>query len=65
MCSVVKDARPLPQVRTLIQAHDALVDERPSRDAPAKEWRAYYLRSARVYAEVAEIDRGHHHEALY
>ncbi|MFZ2116286.1 MAG: AMED_5909 family protein [Pseudonocardiaceae bacterium] len=26
---------------------------------------AYYQRSAGWYAEVAEIDRGHHHEALY
>ncbi|WP_374058963.1 AMED_5909 family protein [Saccharomonospora sp. NB11] len=24
-----------------------------------------HLRSARVYAEVAEIDRAHHHEARY
>jgi hypothetical protein len=27
--------------------------------------RAYHLRSAAVYARVAEIDRGHHHEAIY
>ncbi|WP_252365208.1 AMED_5909 family protein [Saccharomonospora piscinae] len=55
----------VPQVRTLMQAHNALVAERPGLQAPAAAWRAYYLRSARVYAEVAEIDRGHHHEALY
>ncbi len=54
-----------PQVRTLMQAHDLLVAERPSSDASVQAWRAYYRRSARVYAEVAEIDRGHHHEALY
>jgi hypothetical protein len=26
---------------------------------------AYHQQSAAVYAEVAEIDRGHHHEALF
>lgn len=29
------------------------------------EWLAYHQRSAALYAEVAEIDRGHHHEALF
>ncbi len=28
-------------------------------------WQAYYHRSAVLYAEIAEIDRAHHHEALY
>ncbi|WP_232212848.1 AMED_5909 family protein [Saccharomonospora saliphila] len=62
---MAEDVGPVPQVRTLMQAHEALVAERPELNAPAKTWRRYYLRSARVYAEVAEIDRGHHHEALY
>ncbi|MCA1696997.1 MAG: hypothetical protein LC749_21015, partial [Actinobacteria bacterium] len=30
-----------------------------------EQWFAYYQRSAALYAEIAEIDRGHHHEALY
>jgi hypothetical protein len=30
-----------------------------------EQWLAYYQRSAALYAEIAEIDRGHHHEALY
>ena len=51
--------------RTLMQAHAALVHIRPSRDAPLEQWCAYYQRSARLYLEIAEIDRGHHHEALY
>ena len=38
---------------------------RPGRKAPLGEWLAYYQRSAALYAEIAEIDRGHHHEALY
>jgi hypothetical protein len=37
---------------------------RPPQTAPLNEWLAYYQRSAAMYAEVAEIDRGHHHEAL-
>ena len=50
--------------RTLVEAHEALARVRPSRQAPLAEWLAYYQRSADLYAEVAEIDRGHHHESL-
>lgn len=59
--------KPVPQQqpRTLMELHDALVRVRPSRDAPLEQWQAYYHRSAVLYAEIAEIDRGHHHEALY
>lgn len=51
--------------RTLMQAHDALVAIRPKSNASLKAWKAFYERSVRVYQEIAEIDRGHHHEALY
>jgi hypothetical protein len=51
--------------RTLVEAHEALARIRPGRQAPLAEWLAYYQRSAALYAEVAEIDRGHHHESLY
>lgn len=27
--------------------------------------RRFYEKSAEIYRHVAEIDRGHHHEALY
>jgi hypothetical protein len=54
-----------PAPRTLTQAHDLLSQERPHPRASAETWLRYYRRSAAVYAEVAEIDRGHHHEALY
>ena len=37
---------------------------RPRQVAPPSEWLAYHQRGAAWYAEVAEIDRGHHHEAL-
>ena len=51
--------------RTLVDAQVALALIRPRRQAPLGEWLAYYERSAAWYAEIAEIDRGHHHEALY
>jgi hypothetical protein len=48
-----------------MQAHELLSRERPAADAGPETWLAYYRRSAALYAEVAEVDRGHHHEALY
>lgn len=48
-----------------MQAHELLSRERPAEGADAEVWLAYYRRSALVYARVAEVDRGHHHEALY
>lgn len=51
--------------RTLAEAGEALWRIRPGEQAPLVEWLAYYQRSAVVYAEIAEIDRSHHHEALY
>jgi hypothetical protein len=51
--------------RTLVEAHEKLGRIRPGRQAPLAEWLAYYQKSAALYAEIAEIDRGHHHESLY
>jgi hypothetical protein len=51
--------------RTLGDAQVALALIRPRLQAPLGEWLAYYQRSAAWYAEIAEVDRGHHHEALY
>jgi hypothetical protein len=51
--------------RTLTAAHHALARIRPKSTASLERWLAYYQRSAALYAEIAEIDRGHHHEALY
>jgi hypothetical protein len=61
---VDKAAKPEP-LRTLRQAHEALARSRPHLKAPLREWIAYYQRSAALYTEIAEIDRGHHHEALH
>ncbi|MFJ6669850.1 AMED_5909 family protein [Actinosynnema sp. NPDC091369] len=49
----------------LKDAHEALTHLMPAPDAPVDAWREFYLRSAEVYGRVAEVDRGHHHEALY
>jgi hypothetical protein len=62
--TVNKTAKPGPP-RTLMQAHEALVRIRPKKDAPPAVWLAYYQKSAALYTELAEIDRGHHHECLY
>lgn len=51
--------------QTLVEAHEALARIRPGRQAPLAEWLAYYQRSTALYAEIAEIDRGHHHESLH
>jgi hypothetical protein len=51
--------------RTLADAHHAVAGIRPRQKAPLTEWLAYHQRSAAWYAEVAEIDRAHHHEALF
>ncbi len=59
-----ESAEPNPP-RTLADAHEAVARIRPRQAAPPTEWLTYYQKSAAVYAEVAEIDRGHHHEALF
>jgi hypothetical protein len=51
--------------RTLAEAHEMLAGIRPAQQAPLIEWLSYYQWSAALYAEVAEIDRGHHHETLF
>ncbi|MFE2752810.1 AMED_5909 family protein [Actinosynnema sp. NPDC059335] len=52
-------------VTLLKDAHEALTHLMPAPGASSEVWREFYLRSAEVYARVAEVDRGHHHEALY
>jgi hypothetical protein len=58
---VVNDKAP----QTLMEAHLLLGNTRPTPTASHKTWLEYYRRSAGTYADVAEVDRGHHHEALY
>lgn len=54
-----------PAPKTLMQAHELLTHMRPGQAASPETWLRYYRRSVALYAEIAEIDRGHHHEALY
>jgi hypothetical protein len=54
-----------PSAAPDLDAHNALAKIRPKSNAPQEQWLAYYQRSAALYAEIAEIDRGHHHEALH
>ena len=62
---------PSPQFRldsmpqTLTEAHEALSKVRPGRAASLDTWRAFRQLAARLYTEMADIDRYHHHEALY
>ena len=60
-----EDTSELVEPRTLADAHHAVARIRPRQKAPLTEWLAYHQRSAAWYAEVAEIDRAHHHEALF
>jgi hypothetical protein len=57
--------REVQACQTLFQVHEALVRLRPAAGADAERWRSYRLRSAAAYERIADIDRGHHHEALY
>jgi hypothetical protein len=50
--------------QTLAEAQHVVASCRPRQAAPLAEWLAYHQRCAAWYAEIAEIDRGHHHEAL-
>ncbi|WP_370968581.1 AMED_5909 family protein [Amycolatopsis sp. cg9] len=51
--------------KTLLDAHEVVMDRRPPNDANPPVWLAFRLGNARLYKAVADVDRGHHHEALY
>ncbi|WP_410621385.1 AMED_5909 family protein [Amycolatopsis sp. cmx-8-4] len=51
--------------RTLREAHDDAFARMPSREAPVSAWVEFRRVNARMYHAVADLDRGHHHEALY
>ena len=52
-------------VTTLRDAHDLISRIRPTSDASAGEWLAFRRRAVQIYVAVADIDRYHHHEAMY
>lgn len=51
--------------KTLREAHEVVMERRPPKDANPSAWLAFRLGNARLYKAVADIDRSHHHEALY
>lgn len=50
---------------TLTEAHELVAKLRPALSAPPGSWLEFRLRAARIYADVADVDRFHHHEASY
>lgn len=54
-----------PEPKTLRDAHEVVLERRPPTGANLSVWLAFRLGNARLYKAIADIDRGHHHEALY
>jgi hypothetical protein len=52
-------------VLTLRQAEELLIREWPGLSATGVAWLAYHQRAAELYAHIADVDRDHHHEALF
>jgi hypothetical protein len=55
----------VPAVSTLRAAHEFMRTRWPGRQGRLSEWLAYHQLGAALYAEIAELDRFHHHEALH
>ncbi|SEF37007.1 hypothetical protein SAMN05421837_112118 [Amycolatopsis pretoriensis] len=51
--------------RTLREAHDDSCARMPAQEAPVRVWVEFRRANAGMYRSVADLDRGHHHEALY
>jgi hypothetical protein len=56
---------PKAELKTLRDAHEVVLERRPAPDANPSVWLAFRLANARLYKAIADVDRGHHHEALY
>jgi len=63
--SADKTAKPPRKPTTLKDAHEVLMRVRPREGEPLEVWLRYHDQSAALYAEIAELDRFHHHEAMY
>ncbi|HUR04457.1 MAG TPA: AMED_5909 family protein [Nonomuraea sp.] len=55
----------VPEPRTLRAAHDVVTSRRPKPDANLSVWLVFHQSNARMYEVISDVDRGHHHEALY
>jgi hypothetical protein len=53
------------EVATLAQAHAEATRTRPAPGSPLVMWREFHRRNIERYREVSDLDRFHHHEALY
>ncbi|AIG78937.1 Hypothetical protein AJAP_30575 [Amycolatopsis japonica] len=51
--------------QTLRDAHTDAASRRPRPEADASEWLTFHRANARMYREVSEVDRWHHHELRY
>ncbi|MFE0022355.1 AMED_5909 family protein [Amycolatopsis sp. NPDC059021] len=51
--------------KTLREAHEVVSARRPAADADLSVWLTFRQRNASLYRQVADVDRGHHHESLY
>ncbi len=51
--------------QTLRDAHDAATARRPLPGSNLSAWLAFHRANARMYREVSDVDRGHHHELRY
>ncbi|WP_433269651.1 AMED_5909 family protein [Actinosynnema sp. CS-041913] len=50
---------------TLKDAHEFVEQLMPAPNATPEVWREFHCRAVGVYERIADVDRGHHHEALY
>ncbi|WP_410604024.1 AMED_5909 family protein [Amycolatopsis sp. lyj-90] len=53
------------QPQTLRDAHAVATSRRPRPDAGMSDWLKFHQVNARMYREVSEVDRWHHHELKY
>jgi hypothetical protein len=49
----------------LREAHEVAMARRPAPDANPATWLTFHLANARMYEVIADVDRFHHHSALY
>ena len=51
--------------QTLKDAHAVAASSRPMPEANLSAWLRWHQANARMYRDVSDVDRGHHHELRY